>query len=196
LIRHFETLNHEDRLANPRMPDLDCVNCAKPTKCCAFQPFIPNFLVGAWLESRKEGASAGLPPVMNAYWHPIGLIPAAAYRESHARTEGQDPNHACSFFKNRACSIYAFRPAECRTYFCEGDFYVREGQRAHDKEMALAQMALVECGLGAREIAAQVDVLSQGARENYTGSDLVFMYKKAWNWSRQISEQTVEQWIS
>lgn len=137
-----------------------------------------------------------LPALRNAYWHPIGLIPALAYRVAHVQAGGSDPTLTCEFFENRMCSIYAFRPAECRTYFCEGEDHLSASQAAHAKENALAQMALVECGLSAREIAQQIDLLNEGARQDYTGSDLIFMYKKAWNWSKQISEQTVDSWIS
>lgn len=131
-----------------------------------------------------------------AYWHPIGLIPALEYRKEHALAGGSDPSLTCEFFENRMCTIYAFRPAECRTYFCEGDSHLSASQAAHVKENAIAQMALVECGFGAREIAQQIDLLNEGACEDYTGSDLIFMYKKAWTWSQHISEQTVDAWIS
>lgn len=165
----------------PPAPQVDCRVCARAVKCCDFQPFVANFLLGAWLQDREE-----LPQVRHAYWHPLGLIPARAYRENPDR-------EPCSFYSSGACTIYAFRPGECGAYFCDGISREAFATRVFDDEVAIAQMALVEFGLSGREIGAQVDLLNAGAEENATG-DLLLMYKAAWNWSQTITPETLKGW--
>ncbi len=183
----------------PARPAVDCSACAKPAKCCAFQPFIANFLVGGWLEARGLNT---LPPVSNAHWHPIGLIPAKAYREEHGRASEPGLDLACAFLDRttRSCSIYLFRPGECATYFCdderESPERVGHSQAVFDRELAVAQMAMVEMGLAPAEMAAQVDLVNVGSREDFAGPDLVFMYKKAWNWSKGVTTENLKKWMA
>lgn len=179
-----------------REPVLDCLGCAKTTKCCAFQPFVPNFLVGGWL-----GFSADLPSIENIYFHPIGALPTPEYRMSFEAVKTPGEDLLCGFFdrKSRRCGLWEFRPSECGWYFCDdarlGNSRQNLRQRLFDTELAVAQMALAELGLSASEIGVQVDMVNGGTpKQLYPGPELLMMYKKAWNWSQTLSRETVESW--
>lgn len=186
---------------NLRAPQLDCARCLKPAKCCAFQPFVPNFLLGAWLEK-----SESLLEIANVRFHPVGAVACPDYRARHEKVTaaGGDPgvDLLCGFFdrERRTCSIWNFRPGECSTYFCD-DLRVSEDRQAiRDKsfalEMAVAQMALVELGFSAREIAEQVDLVNgASSAQIYPGPELLMMYKKAWKWSQGLSREMVKSWM-
>lgn len=178
---------------------MDCSVCAKPTKCCAFQPYIPNFLIGGWLEKTN---AAELPKLKTAYWHPIGLIPGQKYKREHSQAAEPGASLSCAFFglDSRKCSLYEFRPSECRIYYCDDarDSLVRKTftQMAFDEEIAVAQMAMLEMDLTRREMSEQVDLVNQGAVADFAGRDLIFMYKKAWKWSQTVRPRDIKEWMT
>jgi hypothetical protein len=176
------------------VPVVDCKACAKPIKCCDFQPFWANFLIGAWLE---ENGAKELPEITNAFWHPIGLIPRAEYRTRHAQTEVRGEDLKCGFYQSGRCEIWSTRPGECSTYFCDSAQTMRAplSEEVFHTESAIAQMALAEIGLSPVEITAQVDRLNSGQGENGPSGDLILMYKKAWKWSKTLSRQDVRKWL-
>lgn len=178
-------------------PQVDCRGCHKLTKCCAFQPFIPNYLLGAIFRTTE------LPKHKNLRFEPIGAIPTASYREKHSLT--QDKENAvdllCAFYKNGECSIWENRPGECSTYYCDDQMKSQARQdlskQAFDTEIAVAQMALVELGLDPEQISRQVDACntSEDLPEKYSDQELILMYKQAWNWSKQLSASQVRGWL-
>jgi Fe-S-cluster containining protein len=172
----------------------------KPAKCCAFQPFVPNFLLGAWLEN-----SAVLPEIANVQFHPVGAVPSPDYRNRHeaVTSSGGDPGveFLCGFFdrERRACSIWSVRPGECSTYFCD-DLRFNENRQAlrnlsFDLESNAAQMALVELGYTPKQISEQVDLVNGVCSvQIYPGQEILLMYKKAWKWSQGLSREMIESW--
>src|SRR5262249_39696023 len=123
------------------VPKVDCVGCSKPGKCCDFQPFLPNYLLRAMLE-----AGVDLPDAGEHHWQPIGLVPDKGYRERHglAADGRRGAEFLCRFFVDRQCSIYQFRPAECRTYYCEGmtKWHHRKSEQGFETETKNAQLCL------------------------------------------------------
>jgi hypothetical protein len=170
-----------------RAPRLDCGACARPAKCCAFQPFVPNFLLGGWLSGEER-----LPEIKNVYFAPVGAIALPEYRAKHTGEAGIDM--LCGFYDRGRCRLWKFRPAECSSYFCtEPRTSLRD--QGFAAEMAVAQMALAELGLSGREIGEQVDLVNGGAVKNYPGPEMLIMYKKAWSWSQTLKPETVQSWI-
>ncbi len=169
----------------------------KPAKCCAFQPFVPNFLLGAWLRDAVE-----VPVIANVYFTPAGAIALPSYRARHAEVADPGTDLLCGFFnrETRACGLWSFRPGECSTFYCDdlqtGEPRQALRQKTFDVELAVTQMALVELGFSPREIGEQIDLVN-GAESNkiYPGPDLLIMYKKAWNWCQTLKPQTVMAWI-
>jgi len=180
-----------------RTPQLDCASCARPAKCCAFQPFVPNFLLGAWL-----AAAAELPEIPHVRFHPAGAVATLEYRAAHASVSEPGVDLLCGFFdrEKRTCRLWAYRPGECSNYFCD-DLRLSEArqnlrQRTFDVEMAVTQMALVELGFSGRQIGEQIDIVNGvGEGSIYPGHELLMMYKRAWIWSQNLNPQTVQSWL-
>ncbi len=164
----------------------DCAGCAKSAKCCDFQPFVPIFLLGGWLVERNE-----LPEIKNVYFAPIGAIASPAYRARFEEDGGV--KQLCGFFSEGSCTIWRFRPSECSTYFCESE-RPKERDLGFAVETAVAQMALVELGLTAREIEVQVDLVNGAEPGIFSGPEMLMMYKKAWRWSQTLSAETIKSW--
>ncbi len=175
-------------------PQLDCAGCLKVGKCCDFQPFIPNYLVGAML-----AAGVALPNVGEHHWQPLGLIPAGSFRERHSRTpEGlRGSDLFCSFFDG-GCSIYKFRPGECRNYFCEGmtDGHHAASIKAFTIETSMAQSALEHLGFPIEAVHAQVDVLNlQGEPRPAVTAEMMAIYRGAWAWAGQHRSDEVQRFL-
>src|SRR4051812_27801212 len=72
----------------PLAPSLNCSDCSRANhavsaveaerwrkwKCCTFQPFVPNYLIGSMLESKP------LAKTSNGVLSPLGLCPTSDYR--------------------------------------------------------------------------------------------------------------------
>lgn len=179
--------------------DLDCNGCARLMKCCAFQPYIANFYLGAMLEDGKSP----FRETDKGVFQPLGLIPSRGIRvrlESMPE-ETRGPEEACMYYENRSCSIWHHRPAECSFYFCSDDAVAPQraqwSERGFQRETALAQMALAHLGFGAHEIAAQVDALNTPP-EGLTSlprSEAEDLYRRAWRWAITKSEADVLEWL-
>jgi len=176
-------------------PKLDCLGCAKRGKCCDFQPFIPNYVLGRMLEAGVE-----LPDAGEHHWQPIGLVPDLKYRERHALTpESQrGDDFLCRFFDRdtRECSVYEFRPSECRFYFCEGMTKAHEGrsERGFKAETQIAQLCLKYLEFSEKEIHRQIDVLNlEAAAHFFDFNEMSDLYRRAWAWAGQLAAADVEQ---
>ncbi len=178
------------------VPVLDCAACTKKWKCCDFQPFLPNFAVGAILEQRPEFELSG-----PHHWQPLGLIPSHEFRERHGRTspEARERDLVCQFFDplSRGCGIWEFRPGECSHYFCEGmgAELIRGSESAFAVETALAQKALFALGFGVDQVGEQIDLLnSPGAFPVYQPAELRKIYRECWRWAGNLQGGEVGQW--
>ncbi len=124
----------EERLAT-------CSNCAMvcaenssgssflpSTKCCTFQPFIPNYLVGSIL--KDCAAPEGNLRIRNAISKRLGVEPSGIrptkiysmmYMNGNALGFGKSEALLCSYFQkiDGTCSIWRHRDAVCSTYFCK-----------------------------------------------------------------------------
>ena len=179
---------------------LDCQGCSLPYKCCGFQPFVANFLLGAILE--RQGA---LPEAEGGFsWQALGLVPSARFRVQHAemeRTKVFDPGLVCGFFDRakRACSIWEFRPGECSSYLCSPPSETRQklSESAFSLEIAVSQMALVQLGFDGTQIRAEIDNLNHPERGilESPGKDIFEIYRQAWHWARHLEAEEVQSWM-
>jgi len=112
---------------------VDCQRCSvstplrrddrpRPYKCCSFQPFWSAFFVGACLDANQWSLEKLLDP--NSILLPVGVVPPSSKRcrqnrlSSHTRSG--DRELVCSYFdlSSGQCGVFAYRPLECRRYFC------------------------------------------------------------------------------
>lgn len=100
-------------------------------KCCTFEPFLPNFLVGAILKD------SGLPfaheiirgKIQNSeFVLPIGLVAPVAYQlrfhEKKDQIFGQKSEYLCSFFEKTlgTCEIWQYRGNVCTSFICQSSY--------------------------------------------------------------------------
>lgn len=174
-------------------PKLDCHSCAKVVKCCDFQPFVANFLLGGLLER-------GVPVNFSSsdhYFIPLGLVAGAAYRSRHSGTPPETRGHefACHFFSKQArnCEIWEFRPGECSTYFCEGrrPEFDKLSESSFNFESNLAQEFLFAENFSQQEVHFQVDLLNGEGVPPIKYPALEELYRRAWRWARQSAKKEV-----
>lgn len=136
-------------------PAINCFQCHKypsSVKCCTYEPLIPNFLVGAWLEHQKIKPS----DLDHALYQPIGRLPNPTLKAQLLASPDKFGTHelaVCSFFQNERCSVWPLNGARCMTYFCESS-RGQEGlsqwevisHKCLDHELRLAQELMVACG--------------------------------------------------
>ena len=169
-------------------PRVDCAGCARGRfKCCDFQPFVPNFLVGAALETGRP-----LPAAAERFRRqPLGLIPTAQFRSAR---DGAGTPDRCAFFERGACGIWAFRPGECSAYTCVTENHDLAG-RAFALETTLAQMALIELGFAGPTVEGQIDILNDPGDALGHADDVEPIYRRAWAWVRTRSRADLAAWL-
>lgn len=130
-------------------------------------------------------AGIQLPPAREHHYQPIGLVPDRGYRQRHALLQDGERGEEffCVFFREGKCSVYQFRPSECRHYFCEGmgEGLHRLSQEGFEIEVRKAQESLVALGYDWSEIHRQVDVLNLLSEPLLTQvDDMLDLYRRAW----------------
>ena len=171
----------------------DCGACAKFGKCCDFQPFVPNVLLGAAL-----AAGVTLPKSPERFaLQPIGLVPTARFRRARDHRGARTADHVdqlCAFFVDGRCAIWDFRPGECSSYHCAGE----DPAQAADSfalETSLAQMALIEQGFAPATVAGQIDILNEPGEDLDTAPAVETIYRRAWDWARHLSRADVAAYL-
>lgn len=139
------------------------------TKCCTYQPYLANFLVGAMLDDDQPGFATGRATIERRIDQrdgvsPLGTSPPSAYdaryREATRDPEafGRTPDLRCPHLDatTGGCSIWAYRNAVCSTWFCKfdrgavgRDFWAAVKSTLRLAELALARHCVLELGVGA-----------------------------------------------
>jgi hypothetical protein len=163
-------------------------------KCCTFQPFVANFLLGAHLAS---GGQLPVPRGPESGFHltPLGLFASQDFKRRHQATadEERGADLLCAFYRDGKCGIFAFRPGECSTYFCTGPDQLLSEQ-SFAVEVAVAQLALFEQGFSEAQVGQQIDLLNEPEREIQTLAmvDLEALYRRAWSYASTLRRKDVE----
>jgi hypothetical protein len=98
------------------------------TKCCAYQPHLPNFLAGRILSDDDPSLAAGRRELEQRISKKIGVTPVWAgpggifgllYRNVPS-VFGRAPELRCHFLSPAGdCGIWKHRPGVCATWFCK-----------------------------------------------------------------------------
>jgi Fe-S-cluster containining protein len=197
----------------PPAPSLDCHGCTRANrakgviadrwrkrKCCTFQPFTPNFLLGAILETQK------LPHFSQAVNSPLGLFPTSEYRRRYSSTheDQRGENLLCAFFdkSNASCRVWQNRPSECAVYFCqETRFFKDRSADLFDLENAIAQMALIHHGWTAKEVERLLGWMDWSDADqvgfcwkHYKDREQDF-YHSCWHWAKALTLNEIYSWL-
>lgn len=165
-------------------------------KCCTFQPFFPNFYLGAILnDSPRDLASK------QVHLGPLGMIATQDFRAlCNSTAEGlKGQSHHCTFFDStqRRCTVWNLRPGECSTYYCRPKgIGAQLSQMTFAVESAVAQMAMVELGYSDIEVSQEVETLNSGVRQRiWDHTELLDVYQRAWRWSLNLTPEQIQQWL-
>jgi Fe-S-cluster containining protein len=100
------------------------------TKCCTYQPFLPNFLVGGVLRDDNPALAEGARRVRERIARRIGVTPrwlgpgrkySLLLEASRPTAFGRSTALRCSFYEPQGglCTIWKHRDAACSTFFCK-----------------------------------------------------------------------------
>ncbi|MFZ4404821.1 MAG: hypothetical protein ACOYOK_12025 [Pseudobdellovibrionaceae bacterium] len=167
-------------------------------KCCTFQPFIPNYVVGALLQdpSITDTAKQVFRDKIQRreYALPVGMVAPVRYQlefMSRKKTDfGQSESLLCSYYDTGSnnCSIWAYRGVVCTTFFCKSS-YGSAGQQLWKSisnylsylEMGLMEEALVQLDFSPRQVIELLDFLNR--------SDGTIKEQTSWVLERKKSER-------
>ena len=183
-----------------------CDNCAMETyrkdlKCCTFEPYLPNYLIGALLTKEKPGSPA-IQVIENKiekrrYSLPVGMLAPIRYQVAfNHRNEtdfGNREDWLCPYYNRETnnCNVWRNRGAVCTTFFCKSSygkkgmgFWAELNDYLTYVEMALMEDALVHLDFSPRQIS---DCLAYFNRFDGTKKELskdsmdLVTAKKLWN---------------
>ncbi len=100
------------------------------TKCCTFQPDLPNYLVGGLLSSTDPMLEDGRARMRERIRQRTGVSPMGVYaprlynvlyRHGARHGFGRSITLLCPYYRGAegACTIWKFREASCSTWFCK-----------------------------------------------------------------------------
>jgi hypothetical protein len=197
----------------------DCVMCSNQTasdlytfdprtKCCTYEPRIPNFLTGRILIDNSELQAEGRASILarigrRAGVSPLGLDQSNRYSTLYSNATkafGRAPGLLCPHYIDREgglCGIWKYRPSVCATWFCKhirGAVGQNFWRRMTDLLITIETELSVWCA--AELHAGSPDLLPLPKRENheidaseFDGPSNVKRYAETWGqWAGKESE--------
>jgi hypothetical protein len=165
------------------------------TKCCAFQPHIPNFLAGRilmeedpWIQAGREELERRIARrvAISPRWAGPGSVFDLLYRNT-PNVFGRAPELRCQFLDSSGgCGVWKHRPAVCSTWFCK---HVRGATGHNFWKLADKLLQIVEYELGLwclEELkVGSVEVYAMSAQSSPDISELGgeinwVLYRKIW----------------
>lgn len=94
-------------------------------KCCTYFPYLPNFSIGAILETGTQEQKRVLASTLQkGHATPLGLFAPPEYQalqtELGPLAFGRDPRLICPFLLTD-CAIWEYRPGVCASHFCQSE---------------------------------------------------------------------------
>lgn len=170
-------------------------------KCCTYEPYLPNFLVGAMLESASTSPSARAELLgkikERRYSLPIGMTASVKFQVEFNQREPEDFGNRrdwlCPYYNRdlNNCGIWKNRGAVCSTFFCKSSygtkgmkFWTQLSDYLTYVEMALMEEVLVHLDFSPRQISDCLAYLNRfDADPKETKSHVMdqALAKKLWN---------------
>ncbi len=138
------------------------------TKCCAFQPHLPNFVAGQILNDSDPSIAAGRETLeqrimrkaaISPGWAGPGAVFSLIYRNT-PNVFGRAPELRCDFLSPEGeCGVWKHRPGVCATWHCKhvrGDvgfrFWKLADRLLRQVEQELSLWCLAELKVGSAEV--------------------------------------------
>jgi len=139
----------------PKDPVPGVVYFRPDTKCCTYQPHLPNYLVGAILADDDPAMAEGVRRIrahiagrtgVTSRWLAPSRKRTALFRAARESSFGRTLALRCPYYKEEGgqCTIWRHREATCSSFFCKYSAGA-DGQtfwRAHEAYLRHAEFAL------------------------------------------------------
>lgn len=148
-------------------------------KCCTFQPYLPNYVVGGVLADHT-GRYDRIQKIFRkmildrAYVLPIGIVAPPRYQVSYKKNKpkifGRDEKYLCPYFDREGlnCGLWKYRGSVCTSFYCQSSygragksFWSLNGDYQSYIEMALMEEVLVQNGFSPRQISEQLEYINR-----------------------------------
>jgi Fe-S-cluster containining protein len=191
----------------PTARESTCGNCPKivtddflpDTRCCTYNPRVPNYLFGLALE-RPDTKEAVRQVIKDGYATPEGMqqTPKQAKIALNQHIDddfGKSKDVLCRFLnlESGLCQQYLYRNSVCASFFCVnnhgeagGDFWERVQALAGQVESGLTQWAMNQNGLNTKEYFEKFDSYSSRLDESTSNDDD--------SWSKSFLRDVWAQW--
>jgi len=122
---------HDCAMCPTAEPTPEVVHFRPDTKCCTYQPHLPNYLVGAILSDTEPAMAEGQRRVrahiagkvgVTARWLAPSRKRSALFRAARDASFGRSLTLRCPYYVDEAgglCSIWRHRDSVCSTFFCK-----------------------------------------------------------------------------
>lgn len=170
-------------------------------KCCTYEPFLPNYLVGALFsdQTTPESTRNHLREKISKrkFALPVGMTAPVKYQLEYQQNRDEDfgvnPKWLCSYFDktNNNCGIWRNRSAVCTSFFCVSDY----GDKGKDfwgnlenylvfVEMALVEEVMAHLDFSPRQVNECLDFVKRHEGKGWELSEMTIPYDvsvKLWN---------------
>ena len=137
------------------------------TKCCAYHPHMPNYLLGGILADQEDSLKIGKDRIdaqirAKAGVTPYGIIPPVGHHSRQKIVNSQDfwsrPHELmeaqrCPYYDEGNCTVWKYRENLCVTYFCSSiggahgtRFWKKLNRYMKMAETRLSQYAMMKLG--------------------------------------------------
>lgn len=169
-------------------------------KCCTFDPWVPNFMVGAILEDPAVAAAgrAAVAAKLGSIEEcsPLGLRPSTKFQRRFLRkSEHEFGNRAdwlCPYYDraNANCGIWNHRGNVCVSFFCKSDagarglaFWNELGDLLHLIELSVMEECLVQLDFSPRQLSELLPLIDRQTHLERRALPAITPaeYKRLWN---------------
>lgn len=173
-------------------------------KCCTYQPFLPNYLLGGLLLSSSKSVIED-QILKKDFMLPLGGFPSVKYQIAFNAKEpsqfGREKKFLCKYLdtKTELCKIWKYRNSVCSTYHCFSiyneagvGFWLDLQEFLFFIETTLAEYCMEEGGFNPQQVWESLDFLN-GKGEDSVEADWDELTKEShqelWqDWSNKESE--------
>ncbi len=149
-------------------------------RCCTYEPFIPNFLVGFALMRGDSSLKDYIRQQIKSAWAlPIGIVPHPEYQIRFNTRDENDFGHRedllCQHLdrSDLSCRVWQIRGSVCSTFFCKSsygnlgrDFWARLMDYLSLMEMTILEECLSRHGFSPREQNRSLEFLNMKALDS------------------------------
>ncbi len=141
-------------------------------KCCTYQPFLPNYLLGGILKSSSRGVIES-QITQKDFMLPLGGFPSVKYQiafnAKNPADFGRKSEFLCSYYdkKTELCKIWKYRNSVCSTYHCFSiynekgiSFWLDLQEYLFSVETTLAEYCMEEGGFNPQQVWESLDFLN------------------------------------